>query len=323
LNKTVFLVTPPFTQLNTPYPATAYLKGFLNTKNISSYQADFGIEVTNALFCKEGLMHLFKEIEKQDKAFSANAQRIIQLQDAYIYTIDDAILFLQGKNPTMAHVISKRNFLPEASRFLQLDDLEWAFGSMGILDKAKHVATMYLEDLSDLIQETIDEHFGFSRYAERLGRSANSFNELYQSLQQPYTYLDVILIKILEERIKQIKPSMLALSVPFPGNLYTSLRCGQWIKKNHPHIKVVMGGGFANTELRSLSDARVFEFYDFITLDDGEAPMENLIAYVEGNCTKENLKRTFLLEDGNVKYYNNSNCKDYKQGDVGTPDYGD
>lgn len=323
MNKTVFLVTPPFTQLNTPYPATAYLKGFLNTKNISSYQADFGIEVTNALFCKEGLMHLFKEIEKQDKAFSANAQRIIQLQDAYIYTIDDAILFLQGKNPTMAHVISKRNFLPEASRFLQLDDLEWAFGSMGILDKAKHVATMYLEDLSDLIQETIDEHFGFSRYAERLGRSANSFNELYQSLQQPYTYLDVILIKILEERIKQIKPSMLALSVPFPGNLYTSLRCGQWIKKNHPHIKVVMGGGFANTELRSLSDARVFEFYDFITLDDGEAPMENLIAYVEGNCTKENLKRTFLLEDGNVKYYNNSNCKDYKQGDVGTPDYGD
>ncbi|HRD57050.1 MAG TPA: B12-binding domain-containing radical SAM protein [Ferruginibacter sp.] len=323
MNKTVFLVTPPFTQLNTPYPATAYLKGFLNTKNISSYQADFGIEVTNALFCKEGLMHLFKEIEKQDKAFSANAQRIIQLQDAYIYTIDDAILFLQGKNPTMAHVISKRNFLPEASRFLQLDDLEWAFGSMGILDKAKHVATMYLEDLSDLIQETIDEHFGFSRYAERLGRSANSFNELYQSLQQPYTYLDVILIKILEERIKQINPSMLALSVPFPGNLYTSLRCGQWIKKNHPHIKVVMGGGFANTELRSLSDARVFEFYDFITLDDGEAPMENLIAYVEGNCTKENLKRTFLLEDGNVKYYNNSNCKDYKQGDVGTPDYGD
>lgn len=323
MNKTVFLVTPPFTQLNTPYPATAYLKGFLNTKNISSYQADFGIEVTNALFCKEGLMHLFKEIEKQDKAFSANAQRIIQLQDAYIYTIDDAILFLQGKNPTMAHVISKRNFLPEASRFLQLDDLEWAFGSMGILDKAKHVATMYLEDLSDLIQETIDEHFGFSRYAERLGRSANSFNELYQSLQQPYTYLDVILIKILEERIKQIKPSMLALSVPFPGNLYTSLRCGQWIKKNHPHIKVVMGGGFANTELRSLSDARVFEFYDFITLDDGEAPMENLIAYVEGNCTKENLKRTFLLEDGNVNYYNNSNCKDYKQGDVGTPDYGD
>ena len=101
------------------------------------------------------------------------------MKDDYIQTIDDVILFLQGKNPTLAHLICKRDFLPEASRFAQIDDLNWAFGSMGIQDKAKHLATMYLEDLSDLIKECVDEHFGFSRYAERLGRSANSFDELY------------------------------------------------------------------------------------------------------------------------------------------------
>ena len=39
MQKTVFAITPPFTQLNTPYPATAYLKGFLNTKNIASTQS--------------------------------------------------------------------------------------------------------------------------------------------------------------------------------------------------------------------------------------------------------------------------------------------
>jgi radical SAM superfamily enzyme YgiQ (UPF0313 family) len=323
LSKTIFLITPPFTQLNTPYPATAYLKGFLNTKNISSYQADLGIEITNALFSKNGLTHLFNQVENSGKELSDNAKRILLLKDDYINTIDDAILFLQGKNPTLAHLISKRDFLPEAGRFAQLDDMDWAFGSMGILDKAKHLATMYLEDLSDLIQETVDEHFGFSRYAERLGRSANSFDELYNSLQEPYTYIDAILINILEERIKEVDPKLMALSVPFPGNLYTSFRCGQWVKKHHPHIKIAMGGGFANTELRSLSDARVFEFFDFITLDDGEAPIESLIGYVEGNKTKEELKRTFLLEDGAVKYINNAGCKDYKQGDVGTPDYSD
>ena len=43
--KELLLITPPFTQLNTPYPATAYLKGFLNTKFISSFQMDLGIEV--------------------------------------------------------------------------------------------------------------------------------------------------------------------------------------------------------------------------------------------------------------------------------------
>ncbi|RYY71686.1 MAG: radical SAM protein, partial [Chitinophagaceae bacterium] len=155
MSQTIFLITPPFTQLNTPYPATAYLKGFLNTKNISSYQADFGIEVTNKLFSKSGLIHLFEEAEKSGKELSVNAKRILLLKDDYILTIDDAILFLQGKNPTLAHFISKRDFLPEASRFSQLDDMDWAFGSMGILDKAKHITTMYLEDLSDLIQETV------------------------------------------------------------------------------------------------------------------------------------------------------------------------
>ncbi len=338
LSKTILLITPPFTQLNTPYPATAYLKGFLNTKNIQSFQADLGIEVTVALFSKTGLQDLFTEINKQEKDHSSNAARIIALQDDYINTIDAVILFLQGKSPTLAHLICKRDFLPEASRFAQLDDLKWAFGSMGTQDKAKHIATMYLEDLSDLIKETVDEHFGFSRYAERLGRSANSFDELYQALQQSFTYLDKILIDILQKKIEAVQPALVAISVPFPGNLYTSLRCGQWIKKNYPLAKVAMGGGFANTELRSLSDARVFEFYDFITLDDGEAPLEVLhgltspsdhepITQPHGQTGTSDrvpsLKRTFTLINGEVTYINNSTCTDYKQGQVGTPDYSD
>jgi hypothetical protein len=322
LSASILLITPPFTQLNTPYPATAYLKGFLNTKNISSFQADLGIEVTNILFSKKGLQELFASINKNDST-SANSKRMIVLQQNYINTIDAVILFLQGKNPSLAPLICKGDFLPEAERFAQTDDLTWAFGSMGNQDKAKHLATLYLEDLSDLIKERIDEHFGFSRYAEKLGRSANSFDELYSELQKEYTYLDKILIAVLQQRMQQVQPKLVCLSVPFPGNLYTSLRCGQWIKQQYPAVKVAMGGGFANTELRSLTDARVFEFYDFITLDDGEAPVENLFHFIEGSKTREALKRTFLLVDDKVTYINNTASTDYKQGQVGTPDYSD
>lgn len=322
MNASVFLFTPPFTQLNTPYPATAYLKGFLNTKGISAFQADLGIEVTIALFCKEGLQKLFASIDTS-KEISANAKRIIALQNDYINTIDAVIQFLQGKNPELGNLISKRNFLPEAGRFAQTDDLVWAFGSMGTQDRAKHLATLYLEDLSDLIKECVDGHFGFSRYAERLGRSANSFDELYNELQKEYTYLDNILIDILAQRMKEVQPELVCISVPFPGNLYTSLRCGQWIKQNYPQTKVCMGGGFANTELRSLSDKRVFEFYDFITLDDGEAPVENLYRFIKGEKIIDELKRTFTLVDGELQFINNTACTDYKQGQVGTPDYSD
>ena len=319
----VFLITPPFTQLNTPYPATAYLKGFLNTKEIPSYQADLGIEVTVALFSRVGLLNLFGEINASGKELSENAGRIVTLQDDYMTTIDAVIRFLQGKDPTLAHLICKRNFLPEASRFVQTDDMNFAFGNMGMQDKAKHFATMYLEDLSDLVKECVDSHFGFSRYAERLGRSANSFDELHAALKEPYTYIDALLIEILEQRMAQVQPLLVAISVPFPGNLYSAFRIGQWVKKNYPGVKVAMGGGFPNTELRSLSDARVFEFFDFITLDDGEAPLEKLVQHIDGKLAVDELKRTFLVANGEVIYINNKSCADYKQGQVGTPDYSD
>lgn len=327
MKKTVFAITPPFTQLNTPYPATAYIKGFLNTKNISCFQADLGIEVILALFSKKGLTELFDFINQKTEIFSENSRRIIALQEDYIQTIDDIILFLQGKNPTLSHVICQENFLPEASRFAQLEDLDWAFGSMGMQDKAKHLSTLYLEDISDLIMECVDPHFGFSRYAERLGRSANSFDELYEALQQDYSYIDKILAIILAKRMAEIQPKLVVISVPFPGNLYSAFRIGQWVKRNYPTTKVAMGGGFANTELRSLSDVRVFEFFDYVSLDDGEAPLEAILALLAETADRPDggalLKRTFILEDGAVVYKNNSLLKDYKQSEVGTPDYSD
>ena len=318
----VFLITPPFTQLNTPYPATAYIKGFLNTKNISATQADLGIEVILKLFSKEGLEDLFQFNNPQPT--TDNCKRIFALQDEYIKSIDSVIAFLQGKNPTLALQICQEDYLPEASRFAQLEELDWAFGTMGTQDKAKHLATLYLEDLSDFIVECVDANFGFSRYAERLGRSANSFDELYAALKEEPTYIDEVLFSLLKERIETIQPELFLISVPFPGNLYSAFRCAQYVKKYHPNIKISMGGGFPNTELRSLSDARVFEFFDYITLDDGELPVELL---VEAVCKPESFggqfKRTFLLENGKVVYKNNSLKPDYKQSEVGTPDYSD
>jgi hypothetical protein len=323
LKPKLFLITPPFTQLNTPYPATAYIKGFLNTKNIESVQADLGIEVILKLFSKEGLEEIFGQAATNNKPKTANTQRILALQDEYIKTIDSVIAFLQGKNPTLALQICQEDFLPEASRFAQLEELDWAFGTMGTQDKAKHLATLYLEDISDFIVECVDDNFGFSRYAERLGRSANSFDELYEALHQKPTYIDDILLSILKERIETIQPTLFLISVPFPGNLYAAFRSAQWVKKHYPKIKISMGGGFPNTELRSLSDARVFEFFDYITLDDGETPIEELINAVTSSAVEKQYKRTFLLEDGKVVYKNNSTQHDYKQSQVGTPDYSD
>lgn len=293
---------------------------------------DLGIEVILQLFSIQGLTAIFNLAKAEKSTFSDNSQRIFSLKNEYIKTIDSVIAFLQGNNPTLARQICLDGFLPEASRFSQLDDMDWAFGTMGMQDKAKHLATLYLEDLSDFIVESVDENFGFSRYAERLGRSANSFDELYDYLQTEPTYIDTVTLKILHERIVEVNPTLICISVPFPGNLYSAFRCAQYIKNYFPEIKISMGGGFPNTELRELKDKRVFEFFDFITLDDGELPVELLYENICRSKSAEvshpdlvegTFKRTFLLENNQVVYKNNTLRHDYKQSEVGTPDYSD
>jgi hypothetical protein len=323
LKKKTLFVTPPFTQLNTPYPATAYLKGFLNTLGRESYQADLGIEVILELFSADGLRQLFEILDDSDVALTDNSFRIYSLRADYIATINPVIRFLKNTNPTLAHRICDRSYLPEAGRFQEVEDMEWAFGSMGIHDKARHLATLYLEDLGDLIQEAIDPHFGFSRYAERLGRSAVHFDEMDQALKMPDTLLSKMLTRVLERKIQQFQPHMVCISVPFPGNLYGGFKCGQYIKTNYPDVKVAMGGGFPNTELRSLREPRVFDYVDFVCLDDGEAPLLSLLEHLDGEREIEKLKRIYSRVDGKVIYHNGAKERDVPQRDTGTPDYSD
>ena len=324
--KELLLITPPFTQLNTPYPGTAYLKGFLNTKNISAFQIDLGIEVILEMFSVEGLKRIFASANI-DEHTSENAIRINALQAEYKNNISEVIDFLQGKNQTLARKICSENFLPQGARFQQVEDMEWAFGTMGIQDKAKYLATLFLEDLADFIKECVDPDFGFSRYAERIGMSANSFDELHHKLNGEASFVDGFSLEILERRIQEVKPKLVCFSVPFPGNLYAAFKCAQYIKLKYPEIKTAMGGGFPNTELRSLTDVRVFEYFDFISLDDGELPIEliysNVIDPSPNNPNYHFLKRTYICESGEITYNNFSLRTDYKQEDLGTPDYSD
>ncbi len=325
LHPRILFITPPFTQLNTPYPATAFLKGFLRTRNIPSNQCDLGIEVIDLLFSAEGLRQLFGRVEMHADTLSANATRMVQLKEAYFHTIGSVMNFLRGHKPELAHLICGREWLPEGSRFGQTTDLDHDFGQLGIHDRAKYLATLYLEDISDLIVETVDPHFGFSRYAERLGRSASSFDALENELTREDSggFIDDITTRLLRQKMEDYNPSVVAFSVPFPGNLYSALKCGQWIKKHYSDLIIVMGGGFVNTELRSISDPRVFNYVDFITLDDGEIPLCNLLGHLVGTRKREELRRTFTLCEGEVVYFNGSSEPDVAQNESGTPDYSD
>ena len=317
------LITPPFTQLNTPYPATPYLKGFLKSQGYGVFQADLGIELINAIFSREGFQELFDAINQSSKKLSPNSRRIIKNATSYVQTIDSVMSFLQYRDNTLASLICNETFLPRASRFDSMPDLEWAFGNIGVNDQARFLATLYVEDVGDLIKDAVTPWFGFSRYAEKLGMSAHSFAPITRALQQPENILEVRLLELLKRHIEQVRPDVVGITLPFPGNLYAGLKCAQFIKKHFPHIKTVAGGGFVNTELRNLSEPAVFDYLDFITLDDGERPFLSILQFLEGKKNQEKLVRTFIRMDDEVRYIHDDQEPDFHHAETGCPDYSD
>jgi radical SAM superfamily enzyme YgiQ (UPF0313 family) len=319
----VLLITPPFTQLNTPYPATPYLKGFLKQYGADVVQVDLSIELINTIFSFEGFEKLFQVVHKQDNHLSQNVLQIIHNEKYYLQTIGRVMNFLQYRDNTLAQLICSDTFLPRASRFNQLPDLDWSFGDIGINDKARFFATLYIEDIGDLIREAVTPYFGFSRYAEKLGRSARSFAPLDAELHRPVNIIDAWLLELLNTHVRRAVPDVVGISIPFPGNLYAALRCGQFIKNNFQGIHVVAGGGFVNTELRQLSETALFNYMDFITLDDGELPLVTILKYLQGEIKTEKLSRTFIRIDGEVRYIDGAPDTHLSHLQTGCPDYSD
>jgi len=324
----VLSLIPPMTQLNTPYPSTAYLTGFLRSCGVDAVQEDIALGLVLELFSPAGLQAIRECID--DLSVCDRTPVVVGFCDhfdRYLASITPAVAFLQGRDPSIGHRICGRDFLPEGPRFAVLDNfidedggdpLAWAFGALGVQDRARHLATLYLNDLADVLREAVDPRFEFVRYAESLAHSQASFDPLAEALAAPPTLVDRILESLTLEAVNRNKPNVVLLSVPFPGSVYAAFRMAQAIKANHPEIVTVLGGGWVNTELRELKEPRVFDYFDFVSLDDGERPLVALLEHLDGNGQDLNLVRTFTRVDGEVRYCN-SVQPDVPFAEVGTP----
>lgn len=292
------LITPPFTQLNTPYPATAYLTGWLRSKEVPTEQCDLSIELFNRIFTHRVLEAIFAEAEANG---IEEFEQVWQQRQRYINKVDMVAAFLREQHPDTARHLIATGFLPVSHREATLDA---AFEKLDLIDKAKHLGTLFIEELGDFITANVDEFFSFTRYAEHIAVSASSFDKLDEFLQYEPTLIENELLDLLEAKLQQHQPDLVCFTVPFPGNLFSALRCAQMIRHHYPAIKVAMGGGYPNTELRKLTDPRIFEYVHYITLDDGEGPLLNIINHVSGKADASTLERTYVLQDGTVQYQN-------------------
>jgi len=282
-------------------------------------QCDLSIEVFTSVFTSNFLQSIFQEAED---LLSFHHPTVYELKEKYISTVDVVISFLQKEDLETARIILKDDYLPAGHRLLNVNkDINWALGDIGVIDKAKHYGTLFIEEIGDFIQANIDEFFAFTKYAEQIATAASSFDQLDEFLHYQPTLIEEKMLSILEEQIKINAPQLVCFTIPFPGNLFAALRCSQFIKQCHPNISIALGGGYCNTELRSLRDPRIFEYVDFISLDDGEGPLLKIISYLEGEIHKNELERTFILENKKVAYKNRIPNTIYHHDSLPAPDY--
>ncbi|OYY51899.1 MAG: radical SAM protein, partial [Polynucleobacter sp. 24-46-87] len=226
----VLSLIPPMTQLNTPYPSTAYLTGFLRSRGFDAVQEDLALALVLGFFTPEGLLEIEQEaLGLAEENRSASVNFFLDYFDEYQSTISLVIAFLQGRDSTLAHRINSRAFLPEGPRFASLDaydeeeggdSLAWAFGALGSQDRARHLATLYLNDLSDVLKDAVDERFEFVRYGESLASSQPTFTPLASALAAAPTLMDQHLKELTKAAIDKHQPQLVLLSVPFPGAMY-------------------------------------------------------------------------------------------------------
>ena len=329
-NLKVLSVIAPMTQLNTPYPSTAYLTGFLRSRGFDAAQEDLALALVLELFSANGLTSVREHIAALSKP--QRTMRVVAFDeqfDRYVSTIGPTLAFLQGRDATLAHRICSRAFLPEGPRFESLDvyidddggdPLAWAFGALGVQDRARHLATLYLNDIADVLREAIDPRFEFVRYGESLALSQPTFEPLADALAAPLNLIDRTLLALTLAAIERHQPRVLLISVPFPGAVYAAFRIAQAVKALDPSITTVLGGGYVNTELRELKEPRVFDYFDHLTLDAGERPLLALLEHLQGRRSAQRLVRTYRREPetGAVQYVNWIEA-DIAFAEVGTP----
>ena len=320
-------VIPPMTQLNTPYPSTAYLTGFLRSHGVAATQVDLALGLVLALLTPHYLLQVKQLAQAMPEAArSASVNAFLDHFPRYQQTVLPTIAFLKGRDATLCHRIAGRGFLPEGPRFAALDafdddsgdPLGWAFGALGQQDRARHLATLYLNDIADVLRDAVDPRFEFVRYGESLASSQASFDALAQALAAPRNLMDQLLHELTLKAMREHQPNLVLLSVPFPGAVYAALRIGQSIKQHDPTVTVCLGGGYINTELRALREPRLFEFVDVVTLDAGERPVLALIEHLQGKRSPQRLVRSYVRSDDAVRYVNWAE-PDIPFDEVGTP----
>jgi radical SAM superfamily enzyme YgiQ (UPF0313 family) len=348
----ILLVNPPLADPSGPYPAIGYLAGFLKTVGHHADLTDASLALLLRLFTPAGIRQI-GDAARADRAHADDAilRGFLAREDQFAETVTTAISVLQGRDHGAYARAARRGYFPppldptaswafssyfnvrayetalgplsesQRARALRADrPMSHAFGRAGGTDEVRFLASNVIGDICRVIRRAIDPEFELDAYASKLSDDPPTFEAIADRLTRT-NLIDALIDQIATELCATHDPDVLGLSVPFAGNLYGAVRIAATVKRLRPDTKIIMGGGWVNTQLRALTDPAIFDVVDFITLDDGERPMACVLEHIAGERPAAALKRTYVREHGRVALRDGAPEADVPFTETGTPTY--
>jgi hypothetical protein len=307
-------------QFNTAYPAVPTLAAFVRARGHEVAQEDLSLALALRLFSPEGVATIARVLARSfpGKRCPPSVRHVLAHARVIQDKVAGVVRFLQGHAPEQASAWAAPRGLPEGPRFAAM---------RGLIDRepveviAKHRASLFLDEIADAVRDGIDEHFELARYAEHLAAEATDFGPLAQALDKKPTLLDRWIDELAQAAWERHRPSLLGVSVPFPGALYGGFRIARRMKQLHPALVTVLGGGYPNTELRDLEETRVFDTFDYVTYDDGEIPLLRIIEAQAPTPATATLVRTRVRRRNKVVWCDDTEAPRLRHKERPAPDF--
>lgn len=290
----ILLILPPLVQPNTVYPSITHLSAFLRAKGINAIPCDMSINLLDSLLTKPLVTSIFDHAEHLH--LPKNLKIILSNRDFYINNVEVVKDFLRGNCPELSTRFASLDFWENMHRLPDAEELEWNYGTAGTADSAKYLCSLFLKNLCDVIT-AVDPNFQLIRYAEHLSTYLETFEPIENELNKAPNIVSETTLSLMDSLIRAHNPKYIGFSIPFPGNLLSAMQCAKFIRTNYPDIKIIMGGGYVNTELRQISDTSIFRYIDYLTFDDGEIPLLNIL-------TDKDLIRTATCDNNKIVFHN-------------------
>ena len=138
--------------------------------------------------------------------------------------------------------------------------------------EAKREASEAIDELAIWIRDNVDSEFGFSRYAEQKCRVVDDFGKLVKLINRR-SVMDKPLARHLKAAMDEVKPTIVGVTCPFPGTLVGAFKIAKYVRKHYPKVRILLGGGYVNTELREMTDRRPYRYFDEFQFDEGYEPL--------------------------------------------------